>query len=139
MATLHKTVHIARPVDEVWNVVGDIGGIAAWFRGIDASRVEGNKRLCDFEGGFSLEEEIVFVDDANHRYQYRITDGPFSATHHLATVEVTPAGEGARVAWTVEVEPDELAGMMDKTFERALPALRQTLETPAQGTTELRG
>ena len=59
MATVHKTVHISRPVDEVWNVVGDIGGIAAWFPGIDASRVEGNQRLCDFEGGFSLEEEIV--------------------------------------------------------------------------------
>lgn len=134
MATVHKTVHIARPVDEVWKVVGDIGGIAAWFPGMEASRVEGTKRLCSFEAGFTLEEEIVLVDDPNRRYQYRITDGPFSATHHLATVEVTPADDGAQVAWTVEVEPDDLADVMEASFDHALPALRHQLETPLEDT-----
>lgn len=130
MATVDKQVRIERPAAEVWDVVGDVGGLAAWFPGIASSSVDDAQRVCELEGGAgTLVETIVAYDDAARTYEYQITDAPMPVESHHARVEVRPDGEEATVvSWRTEVEPDGTAEAMDGMFDQALAQLKEHLE-----------
>ena len=91
MASLRSTARIARPADEVWNVVSDAAGISAWFAGIEHATAGDGTGSCTLAGGHQLEEDVVNVDGDLRRFQYRITGG-MPVEHHLGTVDVLEDG-----------------------------------------------
>jgi hypothetical protein len=127
MATIRHHVHIDRTTDDVWKVVSDAGAIADWFPGIDRSSADGNVRRCSM-GDVELAEEIVTVDDALRRFQYRITDGPMPLEYHLGTIDVLPDRDGALVIYSTEVEPDDAKAMFDPVLSGGLDGLKTYLE-----------
>ena len=127
MASLRSHARIARPADEVWKVVSDAEGIPAWFPGIEQATVADGRRSCTLPGGMVLEEDIVTVDDALRRFQYRITAG-MPVEHHLGTVDVLEDGDGSLVVYSTEITPDSLAELMAPAVEGGVQGLKAHLE-----------
>ena len=107
--------------------MSDAGGISTWFPGIEQSSAFGSTRSCTLAGGMQLEEDIVNVDDALRRFQYRITAG-MPVEHHLGTVDVLEDGEGhSLVVYSTEVTPDAIADPGIRYTDKdvtALPLIR---------------
>ncbi|MGE3795769.1 MAG: SRPBCC family protein [Dehalococcoidia bacterium] len=127
MATIRHHAHIDRSPDDVWKVVSDAGAISEWFPGIDTSIAEGNTRRCSMAGS-TLAEEIVTVDDALRRFQYRISEGPMPLQFHLGTVDVLPDGDGSLVVYSTEVVPDDAKPLFDPAIAGGVQGLKNYLE-----------
>jgi carbon monoxide dehydrogenase subunit G len=128
MAVVRRDVRIARPPEEVWGVVGDLGAISSWVPVLSGAKIDGDRRTCLLEAGGTITERIVARDDAARRYEYEIVESPFPLTSYHAAMEVQDDDGGARVVWTVDLEPAEMAGEMAPLFEQSLETLRQHLE-----------
>lgn len=128
MASLRFDQRINRSADEVWKVVSDAGGIGSWFGGIESCEVKGQTRTIVLGGGITLEEEIVTSDDALRRFQYRIVGGALPVQFHLGTIDVLEDGQTARVIYSTDVQPDDLAGLVAPAIEAGLSGLKAHLE-----------
>lgn len=128
MAEVSNTVRIDRPVDEVWRVVSDTGDIAAWIPMIASSRMEGDNRIAELEGGGRIVERILRNDDTTRTVEYDIAESPLPLDSYLATLVVEEDGDGAAVTWTMRLEPDNLADLMAPMNRGGLDALKAYLE-----------
>ena len=126
MATGQASIDIERPADTVWTVISDFGGIATWMPGIDACRVEGDRRILDTMG-MTITEALVSSDDGARTLTYSIVDGA-PVDHHQAVITVTPRGDGSHVTWDVDAEPDTMAELMTSVYQGSLDALKAYAE-----------
>lgn len=128
MASLRTHVWIDRPAEEVWRVVSDAGSISEWFPSIERSTAATGTRSCTLQGGVELSEDIVNVDGALRRFQYRITAG-VPVKHHLGTVDVLEDGaDRCLVLYSTEITPDDLADVMGPAVEAGVQGLKEHLE-----------
>lgn len=120
----HFEVDIAidAPPERVWATVGDPADVG-WFPAVESCRLEDDIRIADMVGGYRLRERITHRDDAGMTYTYSVLDGtPTKLRSHSATITVVASGEGSRVVWRTEAEPEDpdvdlearLAGVMLK-------------------------
>lgn len=131
MARIEKTIDVDCSASELWQVVGDIGGIATWFPGLVSSSYAHGIRRCTMEGGGDLVEEISARDDGSRRYEYRMVEAPMTFTHHFASMSVSDLGAGrSRMTWTTDILPDAIAGPMEQVIDGGLLALRDRLDDP---------
>ena len=129
MGSATKEIDIARPADDVWEVVRDFGGLAAWMPGIDSCRVEGKDRFLEMMG-MELTETLLRLDEEGRVLAYGITKSPMPIEHHEATITVTAVDErSSHVTYTVDVAPDSMTDVMSNAYAGALQALKSRLET----------
>ena len=129
MASIHKELLIAAPVDKVWAAVRDIGGIHTRFARefVVDTRVEGTSRLVTFANGTVVRERIVNIDDVGRRLAYSIVD--WQLTHHNASFQVFPVGHArSRLVWIADLLPDEFADPVEQFMEQGCGAIVRTLE-----------
>ncbi|HLX88008.1 MAG TPA: SRPBCC family protein, partial [Acidimicrobiales bacterium] len=74
MAEGRAEIEIAKPVDDVWAVVGDFGGIAGWMPGIESCRVDEDDRIIAMMG-LEVTERLERRDEDAHEIVYRIVGG----------------------------------------------------------------
>lgn len=122
-----QTTTIESP-DDAWKLVGDFGGLADWMPGMDSCELEGDVRTIKTMG-IEIKERLVSRDDAHRVISYSIAESPIPLEHHLATISVTPEGDGSRVTWDVEVRPDEMLGAFLPIYQQSLDALKSRLES----------
>jgi carbon monoxide dehydrogenase subunit G len=127
VATVRHHIEIARPPDDVWSVIRDVGAIADWWPSMVASAAVDGGRTCDLASGITLREETVTCDDDLRRFQYRLAEG-VPVESHLATVDVIPAGSGSLVIYSTDVEPPAIAMVLDGPILEALAELKAQLE-----------
>jgi mxaD protein len=121
MAEGASDVTVKATPDEVWAKVGDFGGVADFFPGIESCRLEGDDRIIGMMG-MEITERLVSKDDATRTLVYSIVNGvPLES--HSATVSVEPDGEGSKVTWSYNVLPDEMAPLFGDTYKGALAAV----------------
>ena len=123
MARARAEIDLANPADEVWALVGDFEGIAGWMPGIESCRVDGDDRILALMG-MEVTERLESRDDAARTLVYRIVGG-VPVENHRAVITVSPAGSGSTVTWDVEVEPDDMAGLMQGMYQQALGAVKE--------------
>ena len=128
MGSVHTEVSIAKPVDEVWKVAGSFGGLEKYFPGIESCRVEGGSRFLKM-GQMEIQEDLESRDDATHTLIYGIAGGPVPVTKHRTVVTVTPDGDGSKVTFDCEFEPDDLQAIFEPTYQGAVTALKTYLES----------
>ena len=122
-----RHVHIVRPADDVWAVVGDPARLHEWFPGIDATTVDGDVRVVTTGAGLPIPEQIVTNDHVQRRFQYRIT-GPM-VREHLSTLDVLDLGDGTSVAvYAADADPPVMALVIAGAAGSALEHVRQQLE-----------
>ena len=114
---------VAAAPDEVWKKLGDFGGIADFFPGIESFRLEGDgeERVIGMFG-MEIRERLLSRDDDTRTISYSVVDGvPIDS--HTATISVEPDGEGSKVTWSYNVTPDEMAPIFGDTYKAALAAI----------------
>jgi carbon monoxide dehydrogenase subunit G len=121
-------LRIDRSADDVWKVVSDFGGLAAWMPGIETCELESDDVRKLSMMGMELREQLKTKDDANRVLAYSLVGMP-GIDLHLATISVRPDGGGSMVTWAFEAEPESMAGMMDGTYKSALEALKNHCES----------
>jgi carbon monoxide dehydrogenase subunit G len=127
MGSARAVIDIDRSPDDVWAVVGDFGGIAAWMPGLDSCVVDGDDRLLKMMG-MEIIERLQRRDPDERVLVYGIAGG-VPVGNHRATITVWPDGKGSRVTWDVEVEPDEMTDAMHQVYQQSLQALRDHMST----------
>ncbi len=127
MASIYHELRVGLTSDELWAKVRDVGAIDQLLPNFltESSLQDGDVRVCGLSGGGELRERIIAVDDEHRRVAYTITDGPAPLTHHHASMQVFADGDGARLVWVTDFQPDEAAG----PFGQALDAAAKDLAT----------
>lgn len=127
MAEGKTEVTIDRTPDEVWAVVGRFEGLDEWMPGIDSCEMDGDVRKLSSQG-MELHEKLMARDEDARTLSYSLVEGPIPVEHHLATISVQPEGEGARLVWSFEVEPDEMAAVFGPIYDGSVRAVKEQLE-----------
>jgi len=121
MAKGSRSADVAATPEATWAVAGDFGGIAAWFPGVGAVRLEGEDRVIDM-GGMEIRERLFERSDGDMALVYGVVDNE-GITLHRCRVAVEPDGDGSRVTMAYEVEPDGLLPMFDDVYGQAVESL----------------
>lgn len=127
MADGKAEVTIARSPEDVWALVGRFEGLDEWMPGIDSCEIDGDVRKLQMMG-MEIHEQLKDRDEAARRISYSIVKSPMPLEHHLATLTVTPDGDGSRLEWAYEVRPDEMAAAFGPAYEGSVQAVKQQLE-----------
>lgn len=127
MASRTAEITIDRTPDDVWAVAGDFAGIG-WMPGVESVRMDGDDVRVIGLMGMEIHEKLVRRDDATRTIAYTITEGPFPVVRHEATITVSGDGASSTVTWAVDVEPDDLADVMNGVYQQGLEALKAHLE-----------
>ena len=129
MARIDKDIYVERSPADTWRVVGDVAGVDRWVPGVDTCDVVGDLRTVTTAAG-TITERITSRDDSSRWYEYALQEAPFPFTSHLGRIQVHASGSGTQISYTVEVEPDELAGAFSPGLDAALDQLKTLLESP---------
>jgi uncharacterized protein YndB with AHSA1/START domain len=129
LGSIRHEVRIHRSADDVWARVGDAAGLHTWFPGLTGCEVEGNNRVIFLGSGMAMPEEILVNDDAQRRFQYRITAPIFR--HHRGTIDVIPLSDDeCLVVYSTEADPRTMALTIAGGTAGALDELKRQMETP---------
>lgn len=129
MGSATNEIDIQRPADDVWKLVRDFGGLAAWMPGVDSCRVDGEDRVIEMMG-MEVTEKLLRLDEDARTIAYGIARSPMPIEHHEATIAVTPVDDGSsHVTYTVDVAPDSMTDVMSNAYAGALKALKARLES----------
>jgi carbon monoxide dehydrogenase subunit G len=128
MASIRREIVIQATPERVWDALRDVGAIHTRLApGFVANVVlEEGARIVTFGNGMTARELIVDLDDAARRLVWSARGGRM--THHNASAQVFPEGEGTRFVWIADLLPHELAPAIAGMIEQGLAAIKQTLE-----------
>ena len=118
---------IRRSAADVWALVGDPARLHTWFPGIASSSVEGTTRTIVTGSGLPMPEEILVHDDAQRRFQYRVTSPLF--TYHRGSIDVIELdAEECLVVYTTDADPRTMALVIGGASAGALDELQRQME-----------
>ncbi len=117
-------ITVAAPPAEVWDLVGQFGGLDTWMAGVDSCTVDGDVRTVDTMG-MQITERLVGRDEDARTITYSIVGEGAPVTAHEATISVHDADGGSEVVWDVTVEPSEAEAMFRDIYQGALDSLTE--------------
>jgi hypothetical protein len=136
-ASVRSHVTIARPAALAWARIADVPNNASWFTSLVKSWCERDPdtgkpiRKVLSPTGITMVEDIIVVDPAQRRLQYRLRPNPVIRSH-LATIDVLElSAESCLVVYSTDLAPRPLALPFGAAAQRALETLRTQLETEA--------
>jgi hypothetical protein len=131
MATLRKEIHIEARAEAIWDAARDVGALHTRLVPgfVVDTQLDGNVRTVTFGNGMVVREPIISVDDERRRLAWTAIGG--RTTHYNAVLEVFADGSGARVVWTTDLLPDEMAGPVAAMQENGLAAMKANFERRA--------
>lgn len=106
---------IEASADDVWALLRDFGGLAAWHPALDTCEIEPGppspqpgavRRLTNQAGTFR--ERLLSVDDAARSLSYEFLESPFPVRRYVSTVRVAPVTDTghAFAEWWAEFDAD---------------------------------
>ena len=102
-----ETIEIAAPVDKVWSIAGDFGGVSQWNSLLKSSEASngnqpGSTRTLVFANGEALKEDLDSYDAAKHEYQYRMGNPNLKAmpaSSYSVVFRISATEKGSHVEW----------------------------------------
>jgi carbon monoxide dehydrogenase subunit G len=138
MGTINETIEINASPDVVWAIAGDIGGVAAWFPGIEFVQMDDDVRIAKFTSGLFVVERIVDRSDEAREFTYVIIGGEFPIDNYRTRLKVEPHDGGGRVTWSATFDardPErerELTDAIAADYRGGLEGLRRVSEQQAE-------
>ena len=128
MATIRKEILITAPLDRVWAALRDVGALHTRLVPgfVKDTRMEGKTRVVTFGNGMVAREDIVSVDEEQHRVCWAIVGQSFH--HYNGAAQVFDDINGSRFVWTTDLLPDEPAGQVEQMMSAGLAVIKETLE-----------
>jgi carbon monoxide dehydrogenase subunit G len=131
MASIRKEITIDAPADHVWDALRDWGAVhERLVPGFVVDTVlDGEDRVVTFFNGAVAREEFVDLDERSRRLVWAIHGGSLGLTHYNAAAQVVPDGDQrSRFIWITDLLPHELAPTVSELMDRALVAIKQTVQ-----------
>jgi carbon monoxide dehydrogenase subunit G len=125
MASIRKEILLDARPEEVWDAVRDIGALHTRLVPgfVTDTRLEEGARIVTFGNGMVVRELIVDLDDQARRLVWSARG---RLTHHNASAQVFAEGERrAKLVWTADVLPNELAGDIRAMMEQGAAAMQK--------------
>src|ERR1044071_3293345 len=128
MPTLHNEIHIEARPEAIWDAARDLGALHTRLVPgfVVNTQLDGNARIVTFGNGMVVREPIISVDDQRRRLAWTAIGG--KNTQHNTGLEVLDEGSGARVVWTTDLLPDEMAAPVAAMQESGLAVMKKTFE-----------
>ena len=133
------TATLNAPVEPVWALVGNFGGLKAWSASVKDCIVEGHgvgsHRVIVTAAG-SVRERLDEWDPSAYRVVYAVESGSSLPVRGMrATITLTPeTGSRTRVDWRVDGEPlgrtEEVAAQLTTRYQARLEELRSVCTKP---------
>lgn len=146
---IKKEILIDKPIDDVWDVLGNqFSSAYKWARGLDHSTGHGkprfsgaehSNRTCEVSGFGTIQEEIRKYDANNHILAYEVTKGfPGFITSAVNTWSLSKAGNHTKVKMHMKVQTQGIKGIimgmmmkmqLNKTVAGVIEDLKTYVET----------
>jgi len=128
MASIFREFDVDASADQAWNAILDFGAVhlrlAKGF--VVNTSARGNVRDVTFANGFSVQEEVVAIDQEHRRFVYRSIGG--RASHHNAYFQVFGREDGgSRLLWVTDLLPDEMKSPIEQMVDQGIQAIKKTL------------
>ena len=102
-----RSTIIDAPIERVWAVLRDFNSHDQWHDGVDQSRIEGSDRSdqvgCvrsfSLKDGNRIREQLLSLDDREHKSIYCIVEATVPLQRYVATVTLKPVTDGNRTFW----------------------------------------
>jgi len=113
-----QTTHtLNAPIENVWSLIRTGKNWENWLPILTGSRVDGNLRYCDLEGGDTL-EELFLANDAEKTFIYSIEkQESFPGKNFVGLIRLEKANENTTtMSWSLdlEVENEEIFEMLQE-------------------------
>jgi len=127
MASIFRDFEVNASAETVWDAIRDFGNVhrrlAKGF--VVNTLVNGNVRTVTFANGFTVQEEVVAIDEQHRRFVYRSVGG--KASHHNAFFQVYERGEGkSLVLWVTDLLPNEMQAPIEQMVDQGISAIQKT-------------
>jgi carbon monoxide dehydrogenase subunit G len=132
MASLHKEITVNAKVEEVWNVIHDIGALHTRLVPgfVVDTQLEPGARIVTFANGLVVREQIVTIDHDARRLVWSATGGLL--THHNGSAQVLEDADGrTRIVWMADLLPDSAAEAIDQMMSHGMTAMQAALDHPS--------
>ena len=102
-----RSTVIDAPIDRVWRVLRDFNSHDQWHDVVEASRIESNEtssqvgcvRSFTLKDGNRIREQLLTLDDREHKSTYCIVEASVPLQRYVATVTLKPVTDGDRTFW----------------------------------------
>jgi NADPH2:quinone reductase len=102
-----RSTVIDAPLERVWAVLRDFNSHDQWHTVVDTSRIEGDERSdrvgCvrsfTLKDGHRIREQLLALDDREHKSTYCIVEATVPLKRYVATVTLKPVTDGQRTFW----------------------------------------
>jgi NADPH2:quinone reductase len=142
-----RSTVIDAPIERVWAVIRDFNSHDQWHDVVEASRIEGGEasshvgcvRNFSLRDGNRIREQLLTLDDREHKSTYCIVEATVPLQRYVATVTLKPVTDGNRTFWhwestfaTPPGQERELREMVARdVYEAGFANLRRHLERGA--------
>jgi NADPH:quinone reductase-like Zn-dependent oxidoreductase/uncharacterized protein YndB with AHSA1/START domain len=142
-----RSTVIDAPVERVWAVLRDFNSHDQWHDIVAQSRIEAGQassqvgcvRAFTLKDGHFIREQLLTLDDAQHKFTYCIVEATVPLERYVSTVTLKPVTDGRRTFWHWEStfaspsgRENELRDMVAKgVYEAGFENLRRYLERGA--------
>lgn len=140
-----RSTVIDAPIERVWAVLRDFNSHDQWHTVVEASRIEGGEapdqvgcvRSFTLQSGDRIREQLIGLDDREHKSTYCIVEATVPLQRYVATVTLKRVTDGDRTFWhwesTFATPPGrerELREMVaNGVYEAGFANLRRHLQT----------
>jgi NADPH:quinone reductase len=102
-----RSTVIDAPIERVWAVLRDFNSHDRWHAVVDASRIEAGERSDQvgcvrsftLKDGNRIREQLLTLDDRQHKSTYCIVEATVPLQRYVATVTLRPVTDGNRTFW----------------------------------------
>jgi NADPH:quinone reductase len=102
-----RSAVIDAPIERVWAVLRDFNSHDRWHTVVDKSRIEGNERSDQvgcvrsftLKDGNRIREQLLSLDDREHKSSYCIVEATVPLQRYVAHVTLKPVTDGNRTFW----------------------------------------
>jgi len=152
-----RSTIIDAPIERVWAVLRDFNSHEQWHAVVERSRIEGGEksdrvgcvRAFTLKDGNRIREQLLTLDEREHKSTYCIVEATVPLQRYVATVTLKPVTDGGRTFWHwestfatppgMERELREMVaqGVYEAGFENLRRHLRTGNDLQARGTTPM--
>jgi NADPH2:quinone reductase len=142
-----RSTVVDAPIDRVWAVLRDFNRHDQWHGAVAKSRIEGGERgdqvgcvrSFTLQDGNRIREQLLTLDEREHKSTYCIVDATVPLQRYVATLTLKPVTDGDRTFWhwesTFDTPPGRERELRDLVaqgvYEAGFEDLRRHLGTAA--------
>jgi carbon monoxide dehydrogenase subunit G len=133
MASIRKEITVNAKVEQVWDVMRDIGALHTRLVPgfVVDTRLEPGARIVTFANGLVVRERMVTIDHNARRLVWSATGGML--THHNGSAQVLEDSDrGTRIVWMADLLPDSAAEAIDQMMSHGMTAMQAALDDPTR-------